>query len=273
MNILRKHLDRVKGGGIIKMASPSTVISLILSDVVGNPLDVIASGPTVPDPSTFLDAIEVLKKYNLEDIIPSTIRDTLYNGLKGNVVETLKDEKELLGETQNVVVGSNSIAAEAAVHSAKQLGFNTSLLTTYLEGEASEVGLIMGSLLQQICQSGDPLYRPACIVAGGETTVTVSGPGLGGRNTEICLGAVKKISGLMDVALISLATDGEDRLEKSAGAIVCGDTYKLGKSRGLDPDVYLKNNDSYTYFNNVGSILNIGSTGTNVNDLIFLFAF
>jgi len=171
------------------------------------------------------------------------------------------------------VVGSNPLAASAGLERAVQEGFHPLLLTTYLQGEASQAGVVLASLLKQIDATNQPLPRPACIAVGGETTVTLSGGGLGGRNQELALGAAFLLSGLEEVALVTLGTDGEDGPTDAAGAVVTGDTIWRAKEKGLDSLAFLQNNDSYHLFHALGDLVITGPTGTNVNDLVFLFAF
>lgn len=273
MNTLRKHLDRVKGGGLARMAYPAQVVTLILSDVIGSPLDVIASGPTVADATTFAQALSILDKYHLRDRVPESILQTLESGAKGEIEETLKPGDPALRNAIHHLVASNPQAAGAALEQAKAEGFNALLLTTYLQGEASQVGVVLASILHQIHASGQPLRRPACIVAGGETTVTLRGSGQGGRNQEMALGASFLLSGLPRAALLTLGTDGEDGPTDAAGALVTGETLARALERGLDPQAALEANDSYTFFSALDALVVTGPTGTNVNDLVFLFAF
>jgi glycerate 2-kinase len=273
MNTLRKHLDQIKGGGLAKITAPAQLITLVLSDVIGNPLNVIASGPTSPDPTTFADALHIILKYQLETKIPTSILATLDEGRDGKIPETLKADHPRFQKVFNKVVGSNEIAARSALNCAQEQGFHTLLLSTYLNGEAKEAGKFLSSLLREIDHSGNPLPRPACIIAGGETTVTLLGSGKGGRNQELALGAVMGLADLKDVALIALATDGEDGTTDAAGAVVTGNTFLEGKNIGLDPNVFLQDNDSFHYFEKLKKLVKTGPTGTNVNDLNFLFAF
>ncbi|MBN1266937.1 MAG: DUF4147 domain-containing protein [Anaerolineales bacterium] len=273
INTLRKHLDRIKGGGLARMAAPAQLATLILSDVIGNPLDVIASGPTVADESTYAEALGVLEKYSLSDKAPEEIVGVLQRGVRGELPETVKHGGSCLEGGIHVLVGSNQAAVEAAVAQASEEGFNTLLQTTSLQGEASRVGFLLAKQLRELDRSGQPLSRPACIIAGGETTVTLHGSGLGGRNTELALGAAEELAGLSDVMLITLASDGEDGTGDAAGAVVTGDTLAEAASLGLDPQAYLQDNDSYHFFDSLGDLLKTGPTGTNVNDLVFLFAF
>lgn len=273
INTLRKHLDQVKGGGLVRMAAPARMITLILSDVVGNPLDVIASGPTVADSSTYEQALAILHKYHLEQQAPRHIVEVLQRGARGEIPETVKDHDPMLSRVQNWVIGSNILAAEAGLAQARQEGFSTMLLTTYLRGEARNAGEVLSSLLCQVNASGQPIGRPACLVAGGETTVTLKGRGLGGRNQELALGAASGLAGIPGVALVSLGTDGEDGPTDAAGALVTGETMERAKQAGLDLRASLLDNNSYHFFKTLGNLVITGPTGTNVNDLVFLFAF
>ena len=273
MNILRKHLDQVKGGRLAQAAAPARFITFILSDVIGSPLDVIASGPTVPDSSTYADALAVIDKYSLMDRIPASIRQVLVQGARGERVETLKAGDPLLDGALNQVVSSNLHAAQAALAQARAEGLNALLLTSHLQGEASQVGQVMAAVLKQIDETGQPLARPACIIAGGETTVTLRGKGLGGRNQELALAAVPLLDGIPNAALLAFGTDGEDGPTGAAGAVVTGETLSKARAAGLDPAQYLAENDSFRFFQQIDQQIITGPTGTNVNDLTFLFAF
>jgi len=273
INCVRKHLSLLKGGGIARLASQAHLVSLILSDVVGNPLDVIASGPTVPDPTTFADAHAVLTRYGLLDRVPAPIRQRILDGVNGRVPETPKPGDPIFDRVQNVIIGSNEHAARAALRAAGELGFHTLLLSTYVEGEAREVGRVMAAILREVVTSGSPIPRPACIIAGGETTVTITGSGLGGRNQELALAAAIQMDGLEDVLLGALGTDGTDGPTDAAGAVADGSTIQRARRLGLDPLAFLATNDSYHFFQRIGDLIITGPTGTNVNDLIFLFAF
>lgn len=273
INVLRKHLDRVKGGQIARYTSPAKLICLILSDVVGDPLDVIASGPTVPDPSTFNDALTILERYQISDQIPLSIMDHLNLGRDGKVVETTKPGEPIFSRVNNLIVGSNRTATHAALQQAQLEGFNTSILSNYIQGEASQVGKVFAAILHQMTNANQPLPRPACVVVGGETTVTIQGDGLGGRNQEIALSAVRDLAGLNDIALITLATDGGDGPTDAAGAVVTGETYQRAQVQNLDPLTFLANNNSYNFFKPLDDLLLTGPTQTNVNDIAFLLAF
>ena len=272
INTLRKHLDRVKGGGLAGMAAPAAVATLILSDVIGDPLDVIASGPTVPDPSTYEQAYQILEKYDLLGRVPRSITTHLKEGQRGELPETPKPGDPLFERVQNVIIGSNIQAARAAVNQAQKEGLHTLLLTTWMQGEARQAGRFLAAVGHQINADNQPVVRPACVVVGGETTVTIKGDGLGGRNQEMALGAVSGFDGLPDSALITLATDGGDGPTDAAGAVVTGETQYQAHQMGFSPDDFLARNDSYNFFEPLGDLLKPGPTHTNVNDLALLFA-
>jgi hydroxypyruvate reductase len=270
MNLLRRHIDRVKGGGLLRFGPFGRWVSLILSDVIGGPLENIASGPTAPDPTTYMDALAVLKKYDMLERAPQSIRSELERGAAGEVPETLKPGDPLFERVQNVIVGSNLTSAQAALRQAQAEGFHTELIEQPFVGEAAPTGEELARLLKEKLASTS---RPFCLIGGGETTVVVRGQGKGGRNQEVALGAVAEMDGLENVALISLATDGEDATTDAAGAIVDGQTLRRAMALGMDPQDNLARNDSYSFFQPLGQLLQPGSTGTNVNDLYFLFAY
>lgn len=267
INTVRKHISDFKGGWLAKRAFPATVVSLLLSDVVGDPLDVIASGPAVPDSTTFLGAIEVLKKYRLWDKTPSSVRKVLLDGKKGLISETPKPGDAAFQKVHNFVVGNNRTASLAACHKLRNAGLNTLFLTSYMEGEARNVGAMLASLAKEISASGNPVPKPAAIVVGGETTVTVVGKGKGGRNQEIALGAALKMAGLEGVVVSSLNTDGIDGPTDAAGALADGKTLLRSKELGLKADEFLAENNSYDFFSRLGDLIFTGPTGTNVNDV------
>ena len=273
INTLRKHLDQLKGGGLARMAHPAALVTLVLSDVVGNPLDVIASGPTVPDPTTFADAYAILERYAIVGQVPEPILARLRHGMAGEVDETLKPGDPRFDHIQNQVIGSGSQAAGAALEAARAAGFNALLLTTFIQGEAREVGRALAAVARELAATGQPIRRPACVVAGGETTVTLRGGGKGGRNQELALAAAADLAGLADVALVALATDGGDGPTDAAGAVATGATIARARALGFDPAMCLAHNDSYPFFAALGDLLQPGPTQTNVNDLVFVFAF
>jgi glycerate 2-kinase len=265
INTLRRQLDRIKGGGVAR-ATKAKIISLILSDVVGNPLEAIASGPTVPDPTTKEDAIAILKKYDLEKRVPNSILQFLESD---NSLSKTQEQALGLHSIQNIIIGDNKLAAEAALEQAELEGFHAEILTNELQGEAREIGRELAHHLR-VSISEEP--RPFCLIAGGETTVTIGGDGKGGRNQELALAAVDELRDLENVLLISLATDGDDGPTDAAGAVVTGESARRAESLGLDSAGYLSRNDSYPFFQVLGDLLRTGPTGTNVNDLVFLCA-
>jgi hydroxypyruvate reductase len=272
INALRKHLDAMKGGGLARLAHPAALVTLVLSDVVGSPLDVIASGPSVPDTSTFGDAWGVLERYGLLEQTPAPVLARLRRGLAGELPETPRASDPLFGRVHNLVVGSNVQAAEAALAAARAEGWGALLLTTYLQGEAREAGRFLAAVARELAATGNPLPRPACVVAGGETTVTLRGGGRGGRNQELALAAAPELAGLADLALVALATDGGDGPTDAAGAVVTGATLERARALGLDPAAHLARNDAYPFFAQLGDLLLPGPTRTNVNDLALVFA-
>ncbi len=271
INALRKHISALKGGQLAKAAYPATVISLILSDVIGSPLDTIASGPTAPDSTTFADAWKVMEKYDLLSEMPPRIVERIKRGMEGEIPETPKPGDRIFERVQNVIIGDNYIAATAALEEAKKLGYNAMLLTTFLEGEAREVAKAVAALGKEVAFRGIPIPPPACLILGGETTVTIKGKGKGGRNQELALAAAIALEGWERVTVVTLATDGTDGPTDAAGAIVDGTTTRKAAERGLSPLAYLQNNDSYTFFQALGDLLITGPTNTNVNDLVFVF--
>jgi len=262
INTIRRHLDRVKGGGLAR-ATKAKVISLILSDVIGNPLEAIASGPTVPDPTTKEDALKILQKYKIENQVSNSILHTLESR------SLLPLSQKQASGFQNIIIGDNRLAALAAVEQAQREGIHAEILTNELQGEACEVGR---DLAQRLRVSTEQMTRPFCLIAGGETTVTIKGHGKGGRNQELALAAVHELSGLKNVMLIALATDGDDGPTDAAGAVVTGESAQRAESLGVDAASYLSRNDAYVFFDKLDDLLKTGPTGTNVNDLVFLLA-
>jgi hydroxypyruvate reductase len=270
INCIRKHLSLIKGGQLARMAYPAKVVTLILSDVVGSPLDVIASGPTVPDPTTFEDAWAILERYHLIRRLHPSIRGRLQAGMTGAVPETPKEGDPVFGNVHNVIIGSNEIAARAAMEEARKRGFNVALLSTYIEGEARQAARVLAAVGKECAHSGNPVPPPACIIAGGETTVTISGKGKGGRNQELAMAAAIALDGWQRVALATLATDGGDGPTDAAGAFVTGKTVQRARDLGFNPLDYLDENDSYSFFRQLEDAVVTGATGTNVNDLTFI---
>lgn len=271
INTLRKHLDQVKGGQLARLTQPARLVTLVLSDVVGSPLEVIASGPTVPDPTTFQDAWDILARYDLLLRAPAPIVQHLERGRAGQIPDTPKPGDALFAGVQTVIIGSNLQAAQAACQRARDLGLHALLLTTYLEGEARQAGQFLAAIARQTAETGQPAHHPACIIAGGETTVTLRGDGAGGRNQEVALGALAGLAGLQDVLLVTLATDGGDGPTDAAGAFVDGQSLQRALQSGMLPEDYLARNDAYHFFANLEDLLITGPTQTNVNDLTFIF--
>jgi len=267
INTVRKHISEFKGGMLAKRAYPATVISLILSDVVGDNLDVIASGPTVPDSSTFQDAIDILKRYNCWSNVSNSVKKVLLAGATRSIAETPKLGDRVFEKVRNVVIGNNRLACLSAVQELRGRGMNAIFLTSSLEGEARDVGLVLSALAREISASGNPVLRPAAVVMGGETTVTVVGSGVGGRNQEIALSASAKIGDMDGVVIASASTDGIDGPTNAAGAVADGSTVVRARKLSLNPLEYLKNNDSCSFFTKMGDLIITGPTGTNVNDL------
>lgn len=272
LNAIRKHLDMIKGGGIARMAGRARVLALILSDVVGDPLDVIASGPTTPDTTTFADAWNILETRSLKDLAPDAILAHLQAGVRGHMADTPKPGDALFQRVQNVIVGSNRQAAQAAVMRAQELGFNALLLSTFVEGEARQVARVAAALVKEMVHYDQPIKKPACLVWGGETTVTVSGTGKGGRNQELILAAAIELDGCEGVLAESLGTDGADGPTDAAGAVATGETVSRARTLGYDAAAMLADNDAYHFFALLGDLIFTGPTGTNVNDLLFLLA-
>ena len=270
VNAVRKHISALKGGQLARLASPASLISLILSDVVGDPLDVIASGPTAPDPTSYATALSVIDRYNIKESIPHAVIDHLQNGVTMRVAETPKPLDPVFSSVTNIIVGSNGLAVQAAVKEAAARGYNTLLLSTYIEGEAREVGKIAGAIAKGIRSGLGPVSPPACVVWGGETTVTVRGQGKGGRNQELAVSASLSLEGLPDVLLLALATDGTDGPTDAAGAIVDGKSASLARSHGWNLYATLSDNNSYPLLDDIGALLRLGPTGTNVNDVMVL---
>jgi hydroxypyruvate reductase len=263
INAVRKHISGIKGGQLARIAYPARVLALILSDVIGDDLDVIGSGITAPDASTFATAAAVFEKYRIRDQIPASVLDRFTSGARGNIRETPKRDDPAFARVQNLIVGSNRLAVEAAAGRAREFGFRTSILSTQIEGETREVARMHAAIVKEIVRYGRPLARPACLISGGETTVTLRGNGLGGRNQEFVLAAAMDIAGLDGTVVFSGGTDGTDGPTDAAGAIADGYTI----ARGPDAQKHLNANDSYHYFEKLGDLVLTGPTNTNVMDV------
>ncbi|MBA3060183.1 MAG: glycerate kinase [Nitrospirae bacterium] len=265
LNTVRKHISNVKGGRLAEIAYPARIISLILSDVIGDKLDVIASGPTSPDKTTYNDALQVLKKYALMDKVPRSIIEILNKGVNNIIPETPKDDNPAFEKVENIIIGSSRKTLEAAKTKAESFGLQTEVISSEITGEAREVGRWLA------IKTRDALSvrrdEKICLISGGETTVTVKGNGLGGRNMELALSFAIEIDGIDGITLLSAGTDGTDGPTDAAGAIVDGQTVARAKAIGLDPGTYLENNDSYNFFKQINELFITGPTGTNVMDI------
>jgi glycerate-2-kinase len=275
LNVVRKHISQVSGGGLAKLVAPKgcEMIVLVLSDVVGDPIDVVAGGPTAPDTSTFKEAVEVLNRYGIWDATPDDVKQHLLRGLNGTVPETPKDGSNMFTHVHNFIIGSCRQACYAANRKAKELRIHSMVLSTMVQGEAREVGKITGSIGKELSKYDSPIRKPTAIIMGGETTVTVRGDGIGGRNQELALSASESIDRVPKVAVASLGTDGVDGPTDAAGALVDGLTVTKARTANLSTNEYLFNNDSNTFFKKLGDGLIItGPTGTNVNDIMIVIA-
>jgi len=267
MNTVRKHISQIKGGWLARWAYPSTVLAFILSDVVGDPLDVIGSGPTVPDSSTFEDAWGILRKYNLIREVAPSIQKHLQLGREGRAQETPKPGESAFERVHNLLIGSNILALRAAQQEASSCGFHTFILSSSIVGETKEVARFHAAIAKEIMMSGNPINKPACMISGGETTVTIRGRGRGGRNQEFALAGALEIQGLERVVLLSGGTDGTDGPTDAAGAIADHTTVNRALAMGLQPKTHLEENDAYPFFEKLGDLLITGPTRTNVMDV------
>jgi glycerate 2-kinase len=270
INSVRKHLSLVKGGQLARAIYPATCLSFILSDVIGNPLDAIASGPTSPDPTSFQDAWRVLEKYNLLNDLPAPIKNHLSQGKQNKIPETLKPNDPIFEKVYNVILGSNLMALDAAKKTAQELGYNTLILSSQIQGEAREVSKVIASIVQEILENDIPVTKPACLLLGGETTVTIRGKGKGGRNQELALAALLSMKKVKEKYLIvSCGTDGTDGPTDAAGGMADGVVWQEAVKLALDPQKYLEENNAYPFLEKTGGLIKIGPTGTNVMDIIF----
>jgi glycerate 2-kinase len=266
-NAVRKHISKLKGGRFAKLVAPAHLVSLILSDVVGDSLEAIASGPTVGDATTYADCLEIVQRYDLREKIPDSVVNLLGRGAQGAVDETPKPSDAVFQKVQNVVIGSNQTALKAAKLQAEVLGYHTQILSSSIEGESRAVARSHSALVKEIALTDKPVRRPACVISGGETTVTVRGDGLGGRNQEFALAAAIQIDGLDGAVVLSAGTDGTDGVTDAAGGVVDGSTIQRGRARGLDAAAFLTRNDSYHFLKATKDLLITGPTFTNVMDL------
>ena len=268
INTVRKHLSQLKGGRLVEMSGASAIVSFILSDVTGNPVSDIASGPTAPDPTSYRDAVDVLNRHDLWSTIPLTVKSHLTKGVKGKIPETPKPNNVSFRHVHNLIIADNQTACRGAKRSLERMGMSATIVTSTVDMDAT----CMGKLLASIASDKWRLGEQGALIFGGETTVDVRGKGRGGRNQEVALCAVDRIAGLDGVALAAMGTDGIDGNSKAAGAIADGYTTKRAEIRNLDQGKFQVQNDSFTYFNKLNDCIITGRTGTNVGDLYLLVA-
>ncbi|HNU90965.1 MAG TPA: glycerate kinase [Spirochaetota bacterium] len=267
MNAVRKHLSLIKGGNLARAARPATVINLMISDVVGDDPDVIASGPIVPDASTFAEALSILERYGIADSVPASVLDRLRDGVKGLLPENPKVGEECFSGGTGIVIASNILALEAARSRAKSLGYTPVVLSSLIEGDTREAAMFHAAIAREMVASGNPVSAPACLISGGETTVEVRGKGLGGRNMEFALQSAILLDGTRGICVASVGTDGTDGPTDAAGAFADGRTVRRAMAIGLDAGKYASENDSYHFFERLGDLIVTGPTNTNVMDV------
>ena len=274
INCVRKHLSAIKGGRLAAALAPATVISLVLSDVIGDDLDAIASGPTVPDSTSYADALEVLRRHDIADRVTAEVAGHLRRGAAGEIPDTPKPGDHVFDRVRTMLMGSNRQALDAARESAEKLGYRCLVLSSRLTGEAREAALMILGIGKDIAASAFPVARPACVILGGETTVTLRGHGKGGRNQEMALAFLAALGRSpkdgQDIHFLSAATDGTDGPTDAAGAFASLDLPRRSRALGLDPEADLANNDSYGFFDSCGGLLRTGPTNTNVCDIQIL---
>ncbi len=269
INAVRRHLSLVKGGQLARAISPAACVSIILSDVIGDPLESIASGPTAPDSTTFADAWETITKYKLGGRLPRTIARYLEDGRNGRAPETLKADDPIFDRVSNIILGNNMAALDSARAAAEKHGFHPVILSSRIQGEAREVAKVVAAMVREIQSSDRPVPRPACLLMGGETTVTLRGNGKGGRNQELALAALIAMKSVREDYLIaSCGTDGTDGPTDAAGGMAFPAQWKIVESRGIDPQFFLENNDAYPFLRQAGGLIITGPTGTNVMDIM-----
>ncbi|MBK7929194.1 MAG: glycerate kinase [Bryobacterales bacterium] len=272
INAIRKHISTFKGGQLARAAAPATVIALMLSDVIGDSLESIGSGPTAPDPTTFASCVRLLEGYAIDKKVPAAVLRRLREGAAGEVAETPKAGDAAFARVRNLIVGSNALAVDAAAAEARALGYRTLVLSTRIEGETRDVAGMHAAIVKEIRAARRPLTEPACLISGGETTVTIRGDGLGGRNQEFALACAIDLAGMPDVCALSGGTDGTDGPTDAAGAIADGGTLDAAAAAGMDARAFLARNDSYHFFDRLGLLLKPGPTRTNVMDVRILLA-
>lgn len=265
-NTVRKHLSAIKGGQLAQSSS-AKILTVTISDVMGDDLTTIGSGPTVSDPTSFQDAKVILGHYQIWNKVPERIQEHINQGIKGHVAETWKGRTRQNSHDQSIILANNQTAMSNIAKEAKRLGLHPYILATPFQGEAKNLGRILGAMAKDIREFGNPVRPPACLIAGGEPTVTITGKGKGGRAQECILAAAQELPGLTDVVVAGFGTDGTDGPTDVAGAIVDEKTVQRAKKKGLSIEKSLGNNNSYTFFNQVGGHIITGPTNTNVNDI------
>ena len=270
INVLRKHISLVKGGRFAGIVMPARLETFILSDVIGDPVESIASGPTAPDSSTYADAWNIIKSYKLDQTLPAAVLDFFKRGLNGREPETPKPGDVLFGNVRNIILGNNRLALENLRKIAEESGYQTQLVSDRLQGDVREVGKLWAEMIEKALHNKNMKSKKICIIAGGEPTVSLRGDGLGGRNQELALIVLKL---LKDVSasfyFCSVGTDGTDGPTDAAGAWIDQDSFKKVEALGLDIDDYLNRNDSYHFFEQTENLIKTGPTGTNVMDIMF----
>jgi hydroxypyruvate reductase len=268
INAVRKHISGSKGGQMARAAAPAVTVNLMLSDVVGDRMDVIASGPFVPDSSTFQEAWHILDRYGLVEGLPEAVREHLAQGRDGRIPDTPKAGDPAFEGVTNLIIGSNIQALERAAREAENLGYASLILSSMIEGETRDVAKVHAAVGREILKTGRPLAPPACVISGGETTVTIRGKGKGGRNQEFGLAAALEVAGLPPrIAILSGGTDGNDGPTDAAGALVDPTSVERGRTAGLEAEAHLDDNDAYPYLKATGDLLMTGPTRTNVMDV------
>ena len=266
LNTVRKHLSAIKGGQLAKTTN-AQILTIIVSDVMGDDLATIGSGPTVPDPTTFQEAQTILKHYQIWNNAPESVRKHLEQGIHGHLPETWKSRRQQSPRNRPIILANNHTAIDGIANTAKRLGFRPSILDFSFQGEAKDLGAILGAMAKDIREFGNPIRPPACLIAGGEPTVTVTGKGKGGRAQETVLAAAQELAGLHNVFVAGFGTDGTDGPTDVAGALVDGLTVEQAEKKGIDISQCLNNHDSYNFFKKVGGHIITGPTKTNVNDI------
>ncbi|HDL90471.1 MAG TPA: glycerate kinase [Thermodesulforhabdus norvegica] len=270
VNTVRKHLSKVKGGRLARFIYPARVITVLLSDVIGDRLDVIASGPTVPDTTTYDDCYRVLHDYGIWDEVPEAVQRIVNQGRAGLIEDTPKSGDPVFEKVQTTVAGNNRLALGAAAEVARRNGYNVVVVTSRLQGEAREVAKVLAAMVEEILFGQGIEKPPVCLLFGGETTVTVKGSGTGGRNQELALALAIALKNVPGWSGFSVGTDGTDGPTDVAGAMVDGEVFKKAVAKGLDPHAFIRNNDSYNFFKQMGLLVKTGPTRTNVMDMICL---